>query len=401
MKCENYTAFAMMASAFFLPISASLQSIFFILTFILILLTPNFRAKMISLLPKNWCMSALGLFFLSFIACFWTQASMQDALIVVGKYSKLLSLPLLVIGFQHKQTRIFVIHAFLLAMWVTCVISCLKAAGVVHYHGDDPGFVFRNHIITGYMMAFAAYLSALYAMQTQLKLRWLYLALALLFSYQVLFINMGRTSYVNYLLLLLLFMVQTFSWRKALLAILVALSVFGMIYHQSAIMQARAHEAINDWRHYHENSVKDTPVGFRLQFHDYARTLFHRRPFLGYGTGGFSHAFKQDQPVPGWGETLFEPHSQYWLIAVDWGILGLMCFMGFFVSLFLTSWRHHETRCIAIGLIFTFLLGCALDSLLLYSVTGYFFLLFTALCLAGSPESAPAIRVSSLSRAML
>jgi O-antigen ligase len=223
------------------------------------------------------------------------------------------------------------------------------------------------------------------------------MTLILLFSYQVLFIGMGRTSYLTYLLLMTLFVIQVFSWRKLVLALLLVASFVCIIYKESTIMNQRVHEAIQDWQGFHNHTVKDTPVGFRLQFHAYAHTLFNHHPLIGTGTSGFSASFKKDQPVPGWGKkTLFEPHSQYWLMAVDWGLMGLALFISFFVSLLLACWRRVETRSIGLGLIASFLMGSFLDSLLLYSGTGYFFLLFMALSLAGGTKTLPASSIVSL-----
>jgi hypothetical protein len=382
LSLKMLASFSLIAALFATPISSSLQSIFLVMSLGSVLLCMTNTSELRRVMTRPWCLSGVGLFALSVLGCFWTSASSHDALVIVGKYSKLLYLPLLVLGFRDEKIRHDAIHAFLAAMFLTCCLSFLKWFGVLHYHGDDPSFVFRNHIMTGYMMAFAAYLCLWYCVKTQDKKRIVYGALALLFSYQVLFIGMGRTSYLIYVALIMLLAWHVLSWRKALIGMVMLGVIFGAVFHESDIMRQRAHEAVSDWKSYHQQTAKDTPVGFRLQFHAYAHTLFNRHPWIGNGTSGFSDAFKKEQPVPGWGETLFEPHSQYWLIAADWGYLGMIVFVSFFGSLFLAAQKLKETKPIAIGLLVSFLLGSFLDSLLLYSGTGYFFLLFIALCLA-------------------
>jgi O-antigen ligase len=387
VKINTYPgiSLSLIAALFMVPVSTSLESICIISALFFIVFTPEFREKLSLILIQPWCFSGILLFLLSVMGCLWTSATFHEGLGIVGKYSKLLFLPLFVFGFRDRETRVLALHAFLAAMALTWVISCLKYSGLVHYHGDDPGEVFRNHIMTGYMMTFAAYLCAYFSFHTHGFTRFFYGLWAVLFSYQILFIGMGRTSYLIYLVLLLGLMWHVCSKRQALAASLVVCALFVGIYHQSAMMQHRTEEAIHDWRSYHQQAEKNTPVGFRLQFHAYAHTLFNRHPWLGNGTSGFSDAFKKEQPVPGWGETLFEPHSQYWLVAADWGLVGLLILMFYFGSLSLASWRLRECRPIALGLMVSFLLGNLLDSLLLYSGTGYFFLLLMAVCLGSKP----------------
>ena len=155
-------------------------------------------------------------------------------------------------------------------------------------------------------------------------------------------------------------------------------------------MQQRTQDAISDWRAYQHAGFKDTPVGFRLQYYAFAHVLFNRHPWIGNGTSGFSDAFNKERPIQS-RSTLFEPHSQYWLVAVDSGVIGLAFLALFFACLF-KAIRHSDLRPIALGMLISFLLGSTADSLLLYAGTGYFFLLFMALCLADVQDSSCAKR---------
>ena len=48
---------------------------------------------------------------------------MADKILVLEKYSKLLYLPVLLAGLLEERTRKLALHAFLLAMSITCLIS--------------------------------------------------------------------------------------------------------------------------------------------------------------------------------------------------------------------------------------------------------------------------------------
>jgi O-antigen ligase len=386
---SHWASYAGVASVFFAPLSASFQSISIVLTLLLVFCSSVLREELKSLCVTSWFMTAAGLSLLSVIATTWSLAPMTDIGVILGKYSKLLYLPCFVVAFKTPKMRSWAIHAFISAMVITCIISFLKKLGLCHYHGDDPAFVFRKHIMTGYMMAFAVYLCALSGVKAKnLKARFIYGVLALMMSYQVLFIGMGRSSYLTYFLLGGLFIIFTCSLRKCIWGFGLALGLILGIYTQSHIMQQRFHEAIYDWKAFHNQTNVNTPVGFRLQFHKFAQKQFVKHPWIGNGTSGLGEAFKIEQPIPAWGTRLFEPHSQYWLVAADWGVVGLILFCSFFISLTISSWPIKETRAIAMGMLFSFLLGCFFDSLLLYAGTGYFFLLFMGLSLGAKQNFA-------------
>ncbi len=379
----SWASAGIVSSVFFAPLSSSLQSLSVAFTLVCVLGSPVLRQDAKTLCSKPWFWSVSALFLMSVLASFWSSAPHSDIGVIIGKYSKLLYLPCFVVAFRNQKIRTQAIHAFIAAMVFTCLISFLKKAGLCSYHGPDPAFVFRKHIMTGYMMSFAVYLCTLFFFKAKtLWVRVVYALLIVMMSYQVLFIGMGRSGYLTYFLLMFLSVVLTFSWRKSLWALGVFIFAGTMVYLQSDIMQQRAHEAIYDWRSFHNQTDLNTPVGFRLQFHRFAQTQFLKHPWIGNGTSGLSQAYAIEQPIPAWGTRLFEPHSQYWLVAADWGVMGLFFFLMLFYTFSRATFRSKETRNIAIGMMSSFLLGCFFDSLLLYAGTGYFFLLFMALSLS-------------------
>jgi len=385
-----WSSFFIVLTAFAIPISSTLRGISISLSVVFLLLDPANRTDlqhMLKLLPIKL---AFLLFAFSVLACFWSAASLHEQWVVLEKYSKLLYLPFFMLAFRDEFTRKAVIHAFLLAMFITCVLLLLKAAGVVHYGGQDPGQMFRNHIMTGYMMVFAAYLAvylAYYSSRWQHKVA--YGVLWFLLSFQVLFTGTGRMAYIAYALLAALWVFQIFSWRKAFILAGIGGILFAGGYAINPTMQFLAHQVKDDWSLYHHNK-KDTSLGFRIQFHTYAYDLFKRHPWFGNGTGSFMHAFHVENPVPEWSVSrakLLEPHSQYWMIASEFGITGLILFALFLGSLFMSCWRTQETRALGCAVLLPLLLGNFTDSLLLYSGSGYFFLLFTALALSSHAKT--------------
>lgn len=145
------------------------------------------------------------------------------------------------------------------------------------------------------------------------------------------------------------------------------------------------HQVKAELDYYH--AYKDTSVGYRLQFHNFAKQLFKQHPLFGNGTAGFTYSFKLHKPVPSWDRRLLEPHSQYWLIAVEFGVAGILLFGAFYLSLISVANRLKEYRFTALALLLVFAVGNISDSLLFYSGSGYFFIAFMALCLGESMEN--------------
>lgn len=377
---QTWVAFFLAATLVALPLSSTAKSILIVASIGLIVFSPVYRGDLLRVMFQPWCQAALLLFFVALIACAWGPATVHEKCIEVEKYSKLLYLPILTVGFRDVKARYLALHGFLLAMLVTFFASVLMHVGVYTVNDMEAGGIFRNHIMTGYMMAFAAYLSSLLFLQNRGRARIPYALLTLLFCYHVLFINNGRTGYVVFLLLMVLLMLQFFSWRQALLSIVSGGALMVVIFYHSPVMQEAIHQAANDYQLYTKNE-KDTAIGYRLQFHDYAYGLFKRHPFFGNGAASFGHLYHEENPIPTRGPILLEPHSQYWLVASEYGLLGCFALLFFFGSLFFSSWQLKTLRPIALAVLLPFIAGNLSDSLLFYSGTGYFFILFMALCL--------------------
>lgn len=384
-----WSSFFIVLTAFTIPISSSLRSVSVSLSVVLVLLDRSRHVDLKKLYKHNVVLIAFIFFIFSVLACLWSSATLQEQWTVLEKYSKLVYLPFFMLVLREPRIRNITLHAFLLAMLITCVLLLLKTAGLVHYGGDDPGQMFRNHIMTGYMMVFAAYVAAYFAYHAScLRHQIAYGFVVFLLSYQVLFTGTGRMAYIAYALVAALWIFQVFSWRKALLLACIGGVLFTGAYAINPTMQFLAHQVKDDWGLYHHNK-KDTSLGFRLQFHAYAYDLFKRHRWFGHGTGSFAHNFHVENPVPEWSisrSKLLEPHSQYWMVASEFGITGLVLFAWLLGSLLQSCWRTPETRALGCAVLLPMLLGNFTDSLLLYSGTGYFFLLFTALALASHPK---------------
>ncbi|MFT4059499.1 MAG: O-antigen ligase family protein [Legionella sp.] len=374
--------FFIVSLAFVIPISVSLKSIFSVVILVAVLMTPYYRKNVIATFNTLWVRAALALILFVVIACLWSQAPILMRTSVTEKYSKLLYLPIFAVGFINPKTRRWTFHAYFAAILITCVVSFLKQKGLVAINNmEDSGEVFHNHIATGFMVSLAVYFAGILSFSAQIK-KWerVYYSLVMIIgSYQVFFLNTGRTGYVTYTVLMTLLLVQKLPLKKAILGFLLLCSSISVVYMASPLMQIRTAALISDIKFLQQHE-ENTSLGFRVQFHDYARSLFERHPLIGVGTGSFKYLFRLDQPVPSWTEKLHDPHSQYWLTLSEQGLIGLAFYLMFLASLFVMAFKlSSETKPIVLGLLIVFSLGSITDSILCYSTAGLLLVLFSAL----------------------
>lgn len=361
---------------FVIPISPTLKSIFLPLALISILATPKYQQQLRWAYSQTWAIACLSFFTIVVLGCFWGVGALTLKWVYLEKYSKVLFIPLLALGFQNNQTRKLGVYSYLLAMLLACVLSLVNLS-------DPPGAAFHNRIVTSNMIAFATFLSILVVLKSHGLQRWLASLLVFLFSYQIFFINTGRTGmilYIGFILLLLLFLPARFFFL-GLLGIsigLITLFWVSTTFHQ-AIMNV-----VHDWQLYQQNFTQ-THLGDRLRFHHLAMQLFLAKPLLGQGVGGFATVFEASNTDPTW-RHLLDPHSQYWLIAADLGFLGLIALGFLIISLWQAAQKLVETKMILIGTLLMFLVSNLSDSQLLYSAMGNLFIVLFALCLGEGLE---------------
>lgn len=387
LSFESALFFCIPALFFVTPLSSSLKSILLVVSIAIILISPQYRQELKYLLLHKYCLTTLLLFAIALIGYLWSPASLAEKNLILEKWSKLLYLPFLIVGLTNPKVRHTALNAFLSAMLITCLLSVyIHFTNHLHFGKITADGVFRNHIMTGIMMSFAAYLSGMFFLKAKNGVRIFYLLTSLLFSYQILFINESRTGYAIYLVLISLLIAQNLNFRQTCIGILSLALVFASSCYLSTTMWSRIKLSYQEWHSFTKD--QNTPLGYRIQFHNYAKTLFYKSPIIGNGTASFTHSFKIDNPVPAWtadkshSGKLLEPHSQYWLIAAEFGILGLIAFLLFYSELIIRFYNLKTLRPMAFALLSVLTIGNLTDSLLFYSGSGYFFIMFFALCLS-------------------
>jgi O-antigen ligase len=236
---HHWVTLLLTALLFFDPISKSAKSILLGMLSITIILTPSYRQALLALMKETWFKALVLLLLFAVISCIWSPASLKEQIAILRKYDKFIFLPILVVGFRQTRLSHSGIYAFLLAMLCVCILSIGKKQGMLHFGSSDPGHVFLNHIITGIMMSYAAYLAALFFVKEKRPSRYGWALLSLLFSYQIIFVSTGRTGYFLYCLLMVLLVFQFSTWRQLLIRLSAFMIIFTAVSLQSQTIKIK------------------------------------------------------------------------------------------------------------------------------------------------------------------
>lgn len=373
---------------FFIPVSTAAPTVLFGLAWLLLLLGGDYRRQLAVLRGNPAAGLALALFAWMLIGVGYSIATPEAALDMLGKYRELLYIPLLILLLREARQRRWALAAFLAAMLLTLALSYLNAGfnlGIGKGDAANP-VVFKSYIAQSILLALSLYFFALFAAREKRR-AWksLWIALALLSAYNVLFLSHGRSGYVLLLALLALLLFQWLRWRGLLLSLLLGGALLGLSYQFSAPLQQRVDAALNNIHNYQSNTRAETSVGLRLEFYQHSARLFLQHPWLGVGTGGFAPAYAA-QVAPGQRQTSANPHNEYLLIAVQWGLPGLLLFLSLLFGLFWLSPRLGPAAPFVQGLLLMMAVGSLFNSLLLDFTEGHTFAYLLGVFYAGWGE---------------
>lgn len=361
---------------FSIPISTALTNILCPLALLLILAEGQYQAKWQKLQMHPIAVLAALLFTMMILGILYTPVSWFETGFMLNKYREFLYIPLFILIFRDNQSRRWGMYAFLTAMGITLFLSywMVITGWEVGKGTPESPFIFKNYITQGLLISLAAYFIAVYIWQTSQQ-RWLGSIIVFLAIYNVLFMSAGRTGYLILFCLILLFCYQIYRLRGLLISSLVLAFVSVFIYMSSDILQQRINKVSYDWQDYQQGETH-TSVGKRLEFYQNSWTLFTQKPIFGHGTGSFSHQYQQLANQIGI-EPTTNPHSDYVMIAVQWGLIGVGVFICLLSGLWYTT-RYLRTpdRFQAQGLVITIVVGCLINSLWLDNTEGHIFAYF-------------------------
>ena len=389
---ERTARWSAIALGFSIPVSTALDGMLTVLLLAAWLAAGRYRRRYEALRTSPVALAAMALWLLYLVGMLWAGDAGGNAGEYLGKYSKLLLLPVVVTLLTDPRDRQRALIAFAAGLLLTLLLSYALWLGLLPpgrpFTGDAANpTVFKKHITHNVLLAFAVLLFGLLAWRAPARwMRWTWAGLAALAASNVLLLGYARTGYMVLAVIALTCAIHRYRWRGVVAAALAIPVTAAALYTLAPTFHQRVALAVGEARDWDRQRSSGTAVGLRLEYYHNTLALVRERPLLGTGTGGFPEAYAERVRGSGM-EAARNPHNQYLLTAAELGVVGLAALLFLMVQ----HWRAGsrlmapDERLLARGLLALMVVGCLFNSLLLDHAEGLFFVWLSGVLFAALP----------------
>lgn len=374
-----------------IPVSVAFDNLLLVLLLAAWIFGGHYREKLNAVSANPVSFAAIGLFVLLALGVFWSP-DINSGLSILNKYLDLLFVPILFYYFRNPDTRRLGWMAFATVMTVTLALSLMLRLGLIPQSDVLLGsmrspVVFKFRITHNYLMAFAAMLFAVMAIQSRndRTISFTWMILAALAAINILFMVEGVTGQIVLAALMLCCAWMVLPRRAIVITLIASPMAVALLLSMPGPVSERFDSLVTETRNWQPGvGQRDSSAGLRLEFMLNSGAIIRERPVWGVGTGGFAAAYA-DQVK---GTTMLattNPHNEYLMITAQIGLAGLLLFL----ALFTIQWRAAKKLPTAMetglarGLVIAMAIGCLFNSFLLDHAEGLFFAWMSGLLFAG------------------
>ena len=300
-------------------VSTSATVILEVLAYLLFLLSPVLRARLLAVLQRPVAIALLALAVVIALGTLHGEVPWHERLVHLVSSRKLVLFFLAAAAFDDDASK---------RTFAEYVIWFCVAASVVSYAmfftgmplGKMPaGTVLRDYATQSMVFAVAAAAAG----ERDKSFRYLF-AIAMLVG-NIVFVTPGRVGY-----LMLLVLVAVLAVRSGLKKALVIMVACVALLAASKKVRDRIEIGFVELQTY-EQSEHGTSMGWRVVMWKNTIALIKENPILGLGTGSFEAGYRRIvEGAPGWrAMTTNDPHNQYLRTWAEQGLPGLMALLTF------------------------------------------------------------------------
>lgn len=274
--------------------------------------------------------TALFLLALGALGTLWADVAWPDRFVGLGRFIKLMAIPLLIYHFRKSERGWWVFAAFLFSCTVLLTASYLLA--IFPEFARSPGQVgipVKNYIVQGQEFTLCvfglAYCALRFFRDGRRTAALAASALAFLFVANMLLVVASRTALVVMSALLALFCLRFLRGRALIAMLVAAVVVAGLGWSLSPSLRQRAAAVVLQVEQYQQSDAV-TSTGQRLEYWRKSLQFFAEAPLIGHGTGSIQSLFER-AAVGKTGleaEVINNPHNQTLAIAVQLGLIGVI-----------------------------------------------------------------------------
>jgi hypothetical protein len=280
---------------------------------------------------------------------FYSVASSDELILSLKKYLKLLYIPVCYYIFKIEWIRVKAINYFITGSTIILILSYLKFYGIVDplsieklsnfFSADFGSFyqdkllggvtIFQHSIIHGAVLSFYFIITFLKARKNN---NLLYYLLSFLSFYNVLFMNLSRTSYII-MIIFIFFIIYHFSkdnkYKQNFVIFLIL--IFSIIAGNKSTLLERYNNTLSDIISI-KNDYYATSFGLRYIYADNGIRNMILKPIFGHGVGSYKSTIKNyfsKNNLDMHDYITQNPHNEIISVSTQTGFLGLSIFLGF------------------------------------------------------------------------
>jgi O-antigen ligase len=277
-----------------------------------------------------WVLAAVGML--------WADVSVAERLGGLGKFHRLLVIPLLLAHFRRSARGAWVLYGFFAAVVAVLIVSWgLVVIPGLPWRGRTLGVPAKDYIFqsTNFLICALALLG--FACAAARARRWRSLAgltaLAGLFLANMLFVATSRTALLVAPVLLVLLGWREFRWKGLVGAAALCGILAGGAWLGSPYLRDRLATSVQEFRAYRTSDAPNS-TGLHLEFLKKSLLFVESAPVIGHGTGSIPEEFRESA-VRGSGAASAlsqNPHNQLFAVAIQLGLVGAAVLVAMWVA---------------------------------------------------------------------
>jgi len=387
--------------AFTLPISRAVISIISVLLPVIWIIEGNFKYKF-QIIKNNKALLFFTLFIaFSLLSLLWTQ-NFIDAKRPVRLFVYYLDLIVIATSFNPKYTY-RIINAFLVGIFISVFIAYGVAFELWQFKYASPNdpSPFMLHLEYSIFLAFASILllNRVISKKYTTKEKIIY---GLFFIAVVgnLFLTQGRTGQVAFIIALLILPMMHFkiSIKSFIISSAIIASIIAITYNVDKTFNARVSYTINSISEVSNNHFNNA-LSMRLAYYVVTPGILKEHLLAGVGIGDYQDAIRQEIDKKQYSYfskrvrefvKKYNPHSQYVVIVLQTGLIGLILFILFlyqFTKSAINEISDNEIKEVSILFMIIFTASFFADSFLLSQFSLALFMVFSGLFMTNVKKS--------------
>jgi len=279
-----------------------------------------------------WVLAAVGMV--------WADVTWSERIVGLGKFHRLLVIPLLLAHFRRSEHGIWVLYGYLAAALGVLVASwALALTPGPTWRGAAFGVPAKDYIFQGESFAICAVALVVRACEgraREWRLALGLVALALLFLADIFFIATGRTALLVLPVLVALAGWRQFGWKGLLGAGLAGCIVGSAVWFESPYLRARLNGSVAEFQAYRASDSPNS-TGLHLEFLKKSWEIVATAPVIGHGTGSTAEQFRSVTAGQTGASSAVtpNPHNQVFAVAIQLGLAGAGILVAMWIAHFL------------------------------------------------------------------